>query len=93
MSFEENVKHVLEACPGARAVAIVDPDGIPVIVEPQRADTEVLGAEMASLIRTLFPQKAAHSKTAIVVSSNLGQAFAVEVSDHPHRCDVPVDGR
>lgn len=53
MIFEENVKNVLESCPGAQAVAIVDPDGIPVVVEPQRADIEVLGAEMASLIREM----------------------------------------
>ena len=32
--------------------------------------------EMELLIKTIFPQKTAHSKTAIVVSSNLGQAIA-----------------
>jgi len=53
LNFEENVRHVLDSCPGAHAVAIVDPDGIPVIVEPHQAEIEVLGAEMASLIREM----------------------------------------
>ncbi len=53
MTFEENVKSVMDACPGTQAVAIVDPDGIPVIVEPHQAEVEVLGAEMASLIREM----------------------------------------
>lgn len=32
--------------------------------------------EMESLILMLFPQKATHSKTALVISSGLGRAFA-----------------
>ncbi|MCK5379379.1 MAG: roadblock/LC7 domain-containing protein [Acidobacteria bacterium] len=53
MTFEETVKDILQACPGATAAAIIDPDGIPVVVEPGRPEIEVLGAEMASLIREM----------------------------------------
>ncbi|MEN8165339.1 MAG: roadblock/LC7 domain-containing protein [Acidobacteriota bacterium] len=53
MTFEETVKDILQACPGANAVAIIDPDGIPVVVEPLKPEIEILGAEMASLVREM----------------------------------------
>ena len=53
MTFQQNVEDILQACPGANAVAIVDPDGIPVIIEPHRPEVEVLGAEMATLVREI----------------------------------------
>jgi len=53
MTFDEVLKGVLDACPGARAGAIVDRDGIPLVVEPDRPELEALCAEMAGLIRDL----------------------------------------
>lgn len=50
MSFDETVSALLEKCPGARGAAIIDADGIPVVVAPQAAGLEVLGAEFASIL-------------------------------------------
>ena len=53
MSFEESMKELLESCPGARGAAIVDPDGIPVVVSPQDGSLEILGAELANILQDL----------------------------------------
>ena len=53
MSFEESMKVLLESCPGARGAAIVDPDGIPVVVNPEDGSLEVLGAELATILHDL----------------------------------------
>ena len=53
MSFEESMKELLESCPGARGAAIVDPDGIPVVVSPEDGSLEILGAELATILHDL----------------------------------------
>ncbi|MDX2435697.1 MAG: roadblock/LC7 domain-containing protein [Acidobacteriota bacterium] len=53
MNFEEPIQQLLENCPGARGAAIVDPDGIPVVVTPHDAPLETLGAELATIVRDL----------------------------------------
>ena len=53
MSFEESMRELLESCPGARGAAIVDPDGIPVVVSPEDGSLEVLGAELAAILNDL----------------------------------------
>ena len=53
MSFEESMKELLESCPGARGAAIVDPDGIPVVVSPDDGSLETLGAELATILHDL----------------------------------------
>ncbi len=53
MSFEESIKELLESCPGARGAAVVDPDGIPVVVSPADGSLEVLGAELATILHDL----------------------------------------
>ena len=53
MTFEATVRDIIENCPGSLAAAIIDPDGIPVVVDPPRPEIEVLGAEMASLVREM----------------------------------------
>ena len=53
MSFEESMKELMENCPGARGAAIVDPDGIPVVVSPEDGSLEVLGAELATILHDL----------------------------------------
>jgi predicted regulator of Ras-like GTPase activity (Roadblock/LC7/MglB family) len=44
------MEKLLERCPGARGAAIVDPDGIPVVVTPDEAALEALGTEFASIV-------------------------------------------
>ena len=53
MTFEESMKELLESCPGARGAAIVDPDGIPVVVSTEDASLEALGAELATILHDL----------------------------------------
>ena len=53
MNFEQPIQQLLEDCPGARGAAIVDPDGIPVVVSPDDATLETLGAELATIVRDL----------------------------------------
>jgi len=53
VTFEESMKELLESCPGARGAAIVDPDGIPVVVNPEDESLEVLGAELATILHDL----------------------------------------
>ena len=53
MNFDDSIQHLLENCPGARGAAIVDPDGIPVVVSPRDNSLEVLGAELATILRDL----------------------------------------
>lgn len=53
MNFEQPIQQLLENCPGARGAAIVDPDGIPVVVSPHDATMETLGAELATIVRDL----------------------------------------
>ena len=53
MTFEESMNELLESCPGARGAAIVDPDGIPVVVSPEDGSLEVLGAELATILHDL----------------------------------------
>ncbi len=47
------LQRLLENCPDAESVALMDPDGIPVLVEPRGFDVEVIGAEMASIVREM----------------------------------------
>jgi predicted regulator of Ras-like GTPase activity (Roadblock/LC7/MglB family) len=53
VSFEESMKELLESCPEARGAAVVDPDGIPVVVSPEDGSLEVLGAELATILHDL----------------------------------------
>lgn len=51
MSFQNAVTTLLDSCAGARGVAVIDPDGIPVVTVPHDATLEVLGAEYARVLR------------------------------------------
>ena len=51
MNFDEAVQELLDFCPGAQGAAIVDPDGIAVLVQPRGAAIEALGAELATIVR------------------------------------------
>jgi predicted regulator of Ras-like GTPase activity (Roadblock/LC7/MglB family) len=51
VNFEESISALLQECPGASAVAIIDPDGIPVASVPADGDVEEVGAELAAVLR------------------------------------------
>lgn len=51
MNFEESISALLRQCPGASAVAIIDPDGIPVASAPPDGDVEEVGAELSTVLR------------------------------------------
>ncbi len=51
--MQKVLQKLLQGCPEAEAAALMDPDGIPVLVEPRSYDVEVLGAEMASMVREM----------------------------------------
>ena len=53
MSLDDSIQQLLAGCPDARGAAIVDPDGIAVVVSPQDATLETLGAELAAVLRDL----------------------------------------
>jgi predicted regulator of Ras-like GTPase activity (Roadblock/LC7/MglB family) len=51
VTFDDVVNGLLERCPGSRAAAIVDPDGIAVVSSPDDPGLEALGAEYAAVLR------------------------------------------
>lgn len=51
MSFEQPLTDLVDRCPGATGVAIVDGDGIQVAVVPPESSLEALGAELATVVR------------------------------------------
>lgn len=53
MSFEEAVRELVERCPGAGGAAVVDPDGIPVVLTPRDRRLEALSAEFAAIVKSL----------------------------------------
>ena len=50
MNFEDAMQSLIDRCPGARGAAIIDPDGIPVVVMPDDSSLEALGAELATIV-------------------------------------------
>lgn len=50
MNFEDEMLTLVEQCPGSKGAAIIDPDGIPVVLTPQNASLEALGTEFASIV-------------------------------------------
>jgi predicted regulator of Ras-like GTPase activity (Roadblock/LC7/MglB family) len=53
VTFDDAVQDLLTRCPGSRSVAIVAPDGIPVVVEPHAYEMETLGAELATIVKDM----------------------------------------
>jgi len=50
VNFSDAMENLLERVPGARGAAIVDPDGIPVVVKPDEGGLEALGTEFAAIV-------------------------------------------
>ncbi len=53
VNFHDAMVELLSRCPDAAGAAVVDPDGIPVVVEPRDGSLEALGAELASIVKSL----------------------------------------
>lgn len=51
MSFDAELSGLMRRCPGTRGALIVDPDGIPVAMQPRDATLEAMGAEFASVLK------------------------------------------
>ena len=95
MSFEESMKELLESCPGARGAAVVDPDGIPVVVAPHDEQLEGLIAELAAIIKSLeqagreFEHGPLHQlsvfaeKKVVILTSIVAGYFLMLVLDRP----------
>lgn len=52
-NFDQVVSELMERCPGADGAAVVDPDGIPVVLTPRNSGLEALSAEFASIVKSL----------------------------------------
>ena len=50
MNFEQEMMALVERCPGSRGAAIIDPDGITVVLAPQSSSLEALGTEFATIV-------------------------------------------
>jgi predicted regulator of Ras-like GTPase activity (Roadblock/LC7/MglB family) len=68
------MKELVERCPGARGAAIVDPDGIPVVVLPDEATLEALGTEFASII---VQQLSVYAENAVVILTSLAAGYSL----------------
>jgi predicted regulator of Ras-like GTPase activity (Roadblock/LC7/MglB family) len=53
VNFDEVMTDLLDRCPGAGGAAVVDPDGIPVVVAPKDGSLDGLSAEFASILKSL----------------------------------------
>jgi len=50
VNFSDAMENLMARVPGARGAAIVDPDGIPVVVTPDEGTLEALGTEFAAIV-------------------------------------------
>ena len=53
MNFEHELQELLTRCPEASGAAIVDADGIPVVVVPPSETLEEVGAEFSAVLRSV----------------------------------------
>jgi predicted regulator of Ras-like GTPase activity (Roadblock/LC7/MglB family) len=88
VSFDQEMKELVERCPGARGAAIVDPDGIPVVVLPDEATLEALGTEFASIIGGVeragqefhhggLQQLSVYAENAVVILTSLAAGYSL----------------
>lgn len=86
MNFDEPIQDLLARCPGARGAAIVDPDGIPVVVSPRGGTLETLGAELAGVLRDLgeasrelehgaLEQLAVYAEDAVIILTTIAAGY------------------
>ena len=91
MSFDEIVTFLMEGCPGAVGVAVVDPDGIPIVTSEDQGDAlEALGAEFSTILREVedagrelthgdLRQLVVHAQNATVVLTSIADGYFLVV--------------
>ena len=53
MNFDAALNELFDRLPEAHGVAVMDPDGIPVVMRPAVPELEVVGAEFANVLREI----------------------------------------
>jgi predicted regulator of Ras-like GTPase activity (Roadblock/LC7/MglB family) len=86
LNFEQEMMTLVERCPGSRGAAIIDPDGISVVLTPQSSSLEALGTEFAAIVagvdRTArdfdhgeLQQVSVYAETAAVIITSLAAGY------------------
>lgn len=86
MTFNEEMQSLLKSCPGAQDAAIVDPDGIPVAVDPDEATLEALGTEFSTIVSGVeraghefhhggLQQLTVYAENAVVILTSLAAGY------------------
>ncbi len=88
VNFDEEMRALIERCPGARGAAIIDPDGIPVAVRPDEGALEALGTEFAAIVGGVeragrefrhggLQQLSVHAENAVVILTSLSAGYCL----------------
>jgi predicted regulator of Ras-like GTPase activity (Roadblock/LC7/MglB family) len=86
VTFNDEMQTLLERCPGAQGAAIVDPDGIPVAVDPHDSTLEALGTEFSSIVSGVeraghefhhggLQQLSVYAENAVVILTSLAAGY------------------
>jgi predicted regulator of Ras-like GTPase activity (Roadblock/LC7/MglB family) len=86
VNFDDEMRQLIDRCPGARGAAIVDPDGIPVVVIPDEGALEALGTEFAAIVGGVdragrefhhggLQQLSVYAENAVVVLTSLAAGY------------------
>jgi predicted regulator of Ras-like GTPase activity (Roadblock/LC7/MglB family) len=86
VNFDDEMRELIERCPGARGAAIVDPDGIPVVVIPDEGALEALGTEFAAIVGGVdragrefhhggLQQLSVYAENAVVILTSLAAGY------------------
>jgi predicted regulator of Ras-like GTPase activity (Roadblock/LC7/MglB family) len=86
VNFQDAMQLLMERCPGARGAAIVDPDGIPVVVTPEEGTLEALGTEFAAIVGGVdrtgrefhhggLQQLSVYAENAVVILTSLAAGY------------------
>ena len=86
MNFDDELRQLMDRCPGAQGAAIVDPDGIPVVVNPDDRALEALGTEFAAIVGGIdrtgkefhhggLQQLSVYAENALVILTSLAAGY------------------
>jgi predicted regulator of Ras-like GTPase activity (Roadblock/LC7/MglB family) len=86
VNFSDALENLLARVPGARGAAIVDPDGIPVVITPDKGTLEALGTEFAAIVGSVettgrefhhggLQQLSIYAEHAVVVLTTLAAGY------------------
>ncbi len=86
MKLDDAMETLVRRCPGARGAAIVDPDGIPVVMMPEESQLEALGTEFAAIVGGIeragqefhhggLQQLSVYAENAVVILTSLAAGY------------------